>query len=305
MNSCLAKNLKELRLSKKLTQEQVAQALSVSPKAVSRWECGSTMPDILLLPDIARLYCVTVDDLFKENSIAYENYAQRLMSVYEQTHDPKDFLAADAEFDKLIKSGNYTMKDICIYGILYQFHSYYCKDKALELFQKGIDMDENTDPDTYHWIERQRMAFLADMGKSKENISFCQKQLDENPGDLNCHINLAVAYFFENENKKSLAVLNKAKKLFGETPIMLTYRGDIYYREKEYDKAISCWDKAMESGLNFSAPLHSKAECLEAIGEYEKAYKTWCEITEWYEEKGYEIEAREPRQRSELCKEKI
>ena len=70
MNNILGNNLKRLRVSKNYTQEQAAQLLNISPKSLSRWECGSTMPDVMLLPDIARLYCVTVDDLIHEKSIA-------------------------------------------------------------------------------------------------------------------------------------------------------------------------------------------------------------------------------------------
>ena len=72
----IANNLKRLRQQKSLTQEQAANALGVSMQTVSRWECGITCPDIMLLPEIARLYCVTVDDLFREDSSAYENYRQ-------------------------------------------------------------------------------------------------------------------------------------------------------------------------------------------------------------------------------------
>ena len=70
MNNLFSNNLKKLRLQKNLTQEQVAEVLGVSTQTISRWECNTTCPDIMLLPEIARLYCVTVDDLFKENSSA-------------------------------------------------------------------------------------------------------------------------------------------------------------------------------------------------------------------------------------------
>lgn len=111
MNYNLGNNLKRLRLSKNYTQEQAAQLLNISPKSLSRWECGSTMPDVMILPEIAKLYCVTVDDLYREKSKAYENYALRLLSVYESTHNINDFFNAEREFSLLLKSQNYTMND--------------------------------------------------------------------------------------------------------------------------------------------------------------------------------------------------
>lgn len=54
---------RKLRLDKGITQEQAANAFCVSPQAVSRWECGSTTPDIALLPTIADYFDVTIEEL--------------------------------------------------------------------------------------------------------------------------------------------------------------------------------------------------------------------------------------------------
>ena len=45
----LGENLKKFRLQRELTQEQLADVLGVSAQAVSRWENGTTYPDITLL----------------------------------------------------------------------------------------------------------------------------------------------------------------------------------------------------------------------------------------------------------------
>ena len=46
-----------------MTQEQLAELLSISPQAVSRWETDVAMPDISLLPPLANLFRVTTDHL--------------------------------------------------------------------------------------------------------------------------------------------------------------------------------------------------------------------------------------------------
>ena len=53
-------NLKKLRNSKGLTQEQVAELLNVSKQSISRWENNITYPDISFLPILASFYCITV-----------------------------------------------------------------------------------------------------------------------------------------------------------------------------------------------------------------------------------------------------
>ena len=57
--------LSALRRAQGLTQQGVADRLAVSNKAVSRWERDEAMPDITLLPAIADLFGVTVDELLR------------------------------------------------------------------------------------------------------------------------------------------------------------------------------------------------------------------------------------------------
>ncbi len=69
MNVSLADKLKELRKAKKVSQEKLADYLGVSYQAVSKWENGVTSPDIMLLPDIARYFGITVDELLQAEKI--------------------------------------------------------------------------------------------------------------------------------------------------------------------------------------------------------------------------------------------
>lgn len=137
--SILSNNLKKLRVEKKYTQEQVAEHLGVSAKSVSRWECDKSMPDVMILPELARLYCVTIDDLYKENASAYANYAQRLLALYESTGKTEDFLRAEEEFKKLFCTDEYTMEDIRSCGVMYHQMMRECKKKALYNFDKVIE----------------------------------------------------------------------------------------------------------------------------------------------------------------------
>lgn len=64
----IGENIRALRLQKGLTQEQVAQQLGVTYQAVSKWENGTNTPDIGLLPEIAKLFGVTIDALFHQDA---------------------------------------------------------------------------------------------------------------------------------------------------------------------------------------------------------------------------------------------
>ena len=60
MNLVIQEKRKELGL----TQEQVAEYLNVSSPAVSKWEKGSTSPDLSLLAPLARLLKTDLNTLF-------------------------------------------------------------------------------------------------------------------------------------------------------------------------------------------------------------------------------------------------
>ena len=46
----LGKKIRQLRFKAGMTQEQLAERLTLSPQSVSKWETGAAMPDITALP---------------------------------------------------------------------------------------------------------------------------------------------------------------------------------------------------------------------------------------------------------------
>lgn len=68
MSKTLGETLASLRKQSGLTQDAVAEYIGVSPQAVSKWETDASCPDIMLLPKIAELYGVSIDDLFSDDA---------------------------------------------------------------------------------------------------------------------------------------------------------------------------------------------------------------------------------------------
>ena len=60
-------NLLRLRKYNEMSQQELAEKLSYSDKAISKWELGDNIPDIFTLKKIADLFNVTVDELVKPN----------------------------------------------------------------------------------------------------------------------------------------------------------------------------------------------------------------------------------------------
>lgn len=59
--------IKKMRFKASMTQEQLAEKLGISPQSVSKWENNVSLPDIGLLPSIAEVFGVSVDELFGLN----------------------------------------------------------------------------------------------------------------------------------------------------------------------------------------------------------------------------------------------
>lgn len=80
MNLQIGHTIKNLRAKSKVTQDQLATFLGVTPQAVSRWESETSYPDIEFLPALAEFFSVSTDDLLGLNRTEREN---RLMEIYD------------------------------------------------------------------------------------------------------------------------------------------------------------------------------------------------------------------------------
>lgn len=99
MEKTIGKKLHELRKQSGFTQDYVAEKLGVSAQAVSKWENDIACPDIMTLPNIAELYGITIDELFKneniQSNVEYEkpekvNENELVLRVYVDTAQGDD-----------------------------------------------------------------------------------------------------------------------------------------------------------------------------------------------------------------------
>lgn len=71
--------IKALREKKRLTQQQLAEKLSVSDKAVSKWETGKGFPDVSLLEPLASVLQVSLPELLSGEQIINANRSANLL----------------------------------------------------------------------------------------------------------------------------------------------------------------------------------------------------------------------------------
>ncbi len=305
MNNIFTENLKKFRLAKGFTQEQVADKLNVNMQTVSRWECGTTLPDVLTLPVLARLYEVTVDDFYKKSTIAYDNYAQRLASVYEKTHDPEDFMRCRIEYEKLIKVGELSTEDKWLYGWIHMYMMNYCRDVAVEWYDKAVNDNPNDDPENYQLACMQRIWMYFLLHKEDEIISELEEKAKANPDNTRDTDNLIVALIYAERYEDAYNCFKKGIEKFSDDWRMYIHGGDICKHLKKYDEALEYYDRAGEIGTYFCDELYCKANCYEDLGDYEKSYDVYMEIADTLRQRGYDVEADMAEENAKEIKKKI
>ena len=73
-----------------LTQEQLAERFGTSPQAISRWENGTTYPDIEMLPLIASFFGISLDALLGCTEEEKEKFCAGLREAFMDAADSKD-----------------------------------------------------------------------------------------------------------------------------------------------------------------------------------------------------------------------
>ena len=128
--------ISEKRKKLGLSQEKLGALLGVSNQAVSKWENGTTAPDIYLLPQIAATLKITLNELFgiedqkkvsqKTTADTYPEAAfdvpENWLGVYFPSSIPEGFVFADAFEDPEMPSIEYTGND----GKSIYFFEYEC-----------------------------------------------------------------------------------------------------------------------------------------------------------------------------------
>lgn len=302
-HNLFSENLRRLRLEKSLTQEQLAEMLGVSAQSVSRWECGNTLPDVLLLPEIAKIYSVTVDDLYREEVKAYPSYAQRLLAVYEASGRTEDFLAAEQEFLRM-QPEDVTADDKRAWGVLYHYMMKHCASEAERKLEEAMKT-----ADAPQWVRnsaaQQKIALLCDRGQGAVEAARYDWELERNPSDPQKWLLGAAAHHMAGNQNRALEVARAGLARFANHGALYVYTGDICMALKRYEEAFAAWEKALEIDPDFFDAIYSMAFCYEELGQYEKAASVWETLTGRLRRMGMTLEAAFPEQRARECRKQI
>ena len=97
MKLAIGENIRNFRKKNDLTQEALADRLGVTYQSISRWENGTTYPDLELIPSIADVLTVTVDELLGMPQIEKE---KRAVQAFDELR--RECMKRDYDADKIV-----------------------------------------------------------------------------------------------------------------------------------------------------------------------------------------------------------
>lgn len=168
MNIYFGQILKENRIKRNMTQEELANILGVSFQTISKWERGEVYPDITAVPDIAAFFGLSVDEMLGVNKAENERKLNELLYAY-------DNLTDKAEKWKMINKIKQEFPTD--FRVLLRFMSYHihysdmlkCKSLVTSIYENIVN--NCTDDDVRMCAKRHIVQYYRNMSRN-ENSGF-------------------------------------------------------------------------------------------------------------------------------------
>jgi pentatricopeptide repeat protein len=287
----IGKNIKALRESLGLTQEQLAEKLHISYQAVSKWETSQNVPDTMMLPAISKIFGVTIDELFREKRENYDNLAGKLAAIYEDTKRKEDFLQADLAYNRLFTEGKYTARDLYTYGYINWFYAWNCFHIAEENFNRAMELAGDENNRIYRDALARMIDLKGDMKQSQQMIDKLKTMHEERP-DSSFHRNMLIsAYITDRQIDKAEKMVDEALSSGQEEWFLYQTKGDFLQSRNLLQEALTCFEKAWIIDCEtYCDTLYSFVCIYKQLGDKEKAIEYCKKWIKWYEDRGAIIE---------------
>ncbi len=224
----LGEKIKTLRKQKNISQEVLAQYLGVTFQAVSKWENGTTMPDVSTIPAIASFFGVSTDELFDFNLYETQKQVEAIVdehSRYWDTDKPKA--------EQIIRDGlkKYPGNDIllnCLIGVLE------LPERSDEVISVAKALVEST---KYDEVRFDAYRIMAEAYASQGDLSAAKNAIEQIPEIYFTKLEVA-ARLLTGEDAYEAA--QKQKNISAEDLIdMLIITGKHLLAQGEREKALS------------------------------------------------------------------
>lgn len=306
MDLNLGSVIKRLRAEHSVKQEELAEYLGISFQAVSKWETGTTLPDITLLPKLAAFFGVRIDELF---SVNHEDELERIdIMLQREAMTDQNYSYAKRVLDGILRENQDDISAIKRYAKVYLTKTNTDLLAAGRMLEKAMELSP-LDEEVYSLYRAVRGG--SEYKYHSDNdwfIRVCEPYAKKYPQNYSLYRMLIEAmiskkYFeraeellasvqFEGENKSMREIFlgdialakgdeQAAKEIWNTIPkedwLGQYEAGERFNRLNEYEKAIECFNNAYEAQ---TAPhkmdmMYSLAFLYKKLGRFADAKKEW------------------------------
>ena len=235
MNITIGNKIKQLRQRRNLTQEDLGEALGVSFQAVSKWENNIALPDIALVPTIARYFGVSIDELFDYSKNDIDRAVDEICSrAYEfRESDP-------AKSRAILEEGleQYPDNEKILNNMLYVVNYSEFPDETIKLASKLIERTNDSE------VRYDSLRFLAYAYKAKGDIESAAAAIEQIP-EIYFSKLTEIAFLFDGEKKFEAATKERNCSL-GNLLQMQQKIAEYYAEIGDKDKARAEIERALE-----------------------------------------------------------
>lgn len=203
----ISKCIVQKRKEKGITQEKLAEYIGVSKAAVSKWESGQSYPDILLLPELATFFNVSVDELLGYSPQLTNEDIKKMYNKLSHEFAVKPFDEVMEQCNKIIKEYYSCFPFLLSMIQLLLNHSTLAKTEEIkkEILQQCILLSQRVKEESESisdFKSANSMEALAEMGlgNSEEVIRLLNDKLVPYSGD---DVMLIMAYQMLGENDQA------------------------------------------------------------------------------------------------------
>lgn len=226
MHIQIGEKIRNLRKQRNISQEVLAQYLGITFQAVSKWENGDSMPDVMMIPAIASFFEVSTDELFDFNRLETEQKVQQACwDIAEYRHSEPE--QAEEDLRKLLKQ--YPGNEIILNNLIYSLQINKRYSEVIDTCKALIESakDDGTRYDA--------ARILAETYKATGEYALCKNAID-----------LIPEYFFSHREEKALLLEGEdmfrpawqQKEQSFDTFVWMSVRLADYYEESgESEKA--------------------------------------------------------------------
>ena len=270
MNFDFGSRIKSLRLSRSMTQEQLAQKLGVSAQAVSKWESGTNMPDILILPDLSVIFGVTIDELFAmTDESRMERIENMLFNVRFLTNE--EFQQNEQYLKKLQGRDNHHAQATLLLAQLYNKRADEYHDLAKPLAREALQLlPGNKDAFTAVFDAENGPYQDWNMTNHSETIIFYEAELQKHPEDIRYYFWLLDLLIADHRTVEARDYVERMKGVEHSYHYEM-YMGYIYQAEGNLPEAMQWWQKMLNDYQHKWQVWFEYGSILAKLGRYEEA----------------------------------